>query len=217
MKDFKELFKGVKHINHASIRIEDSKVIYFDPFSIEGEPHDADIIFVTHIHSDHFDVQSIKKIMKPDAVLVLPVDCVKKAEEVGITSIAEVVPNKEYELEGIRFNTIPAYNTNKDFHKKDSNWVGYVVNINGANYYVAGDTDVIPEMNCIKADVVFLPVGGKYTMTAREAAGAANIIKPAFAVPIHFGGIVGTNDDAKEFINYLDKGIEGRILKEKLI
>lgn len=214
MKNFGELFEGVKHINHATIRIEGSKVIYFDPFSIEGEPHDADIIFVTHIHRDHFDAQSIRKVMKPKAVLVITADGVKKADDGGLVTVVAVSPNNEYEIDGIRFNTIPAYNVNKDFHKKANEWVGYVVTINDANYYIAGDTDVIPEMNYIKADVVFLPVGGTYTMTAKEAAHAANIIKPTFAVPTHFGDIVGTNEDANEFVRFLDKNIEGKILKE---
>ena len=44
---------------HSSIRIEDKAVMYFDPWKIEGEPHDADIIFVTHTHYDHFSPDDI--------------------------------------------------------------------------------------------------------------------------------------------------------------
>jgi len=124
-----------------------------------------------------------------------------------------VAPLESYTINGLEFKTVPAYNINKDFHKKDSNWVGYILNINKTLYYFAGDTDIIPEMKDINADVAFLPVGGTYTMTAAEAAKAANTMKPLVAVPIHFADVVGTMEDATSFVNQLDASIRGIILK----
>jgi L-ascorbate metabolism protein UlaG (beta-lactamase superfamily) len=118
----------------------------------------------------------------------------------------------QYEAYGIKFRTVPAYNLEKKFHKRKKNWVGYILNVDGAGYYFAGDTDYIPEMDEIKADVVFLPVGGTYTMNAQEAAQAANSIKPKIAIPIHFGSIVGSQKDAEVFIENLAVGIEAKIL-----
>jgi L-ascorbate metabolism protein UlaG (beta-lactamase superfamily) len=69
----------------------------------------------------------------------------------------------------------------------------------GMTYYHAGDSDLIPEMDSIRCDVAFLPVGGKYTMTALEAAEAVKRIKPKFAVPIHYGRVVGSPADAEAF------------------
>jgi L-ascorbate metabolism protein UlaG (beta-lactamase superfamily) len=210
----KDLLMGVSHLKQSTIRIQSNKneVIYFDPIQINGTPGDADVIFISHSHYDHFSVEDIKKLAKMDTVLVMPEDCVKAAKEAGLTNSVTVRPSRSYEVKGLKFNTVPAYNINKHFHKKESNWVGYVVNINDTSYYFAGDTDFIPEMKDIKASVVFLPVGGTYTMTSKEAVEAANTINPLVAVPIHFGDIVGTADDATNFINGLNSTIKGIIL-----
>ena len=207
-----ELLKGFKHLHHASIKIERDKVIYIDPFQIEGSPHDADIIFCTHEHFDHLNPEAIGKVMKGDTVIVVPKDNVKKVKKHGFKDVIGVEPNQSYEADGIPFKTVPAYNLDKKFHKRKENWVGYILTLEGTTYYFAGDTDYIPEMDSIKADVVFIPVGGTYTCTAQEAAAAVNSIKPKVAVPIHFGSIVGNQGDAETFIKNLAPGIEGVIL-----
>ena len=115
-------------------------------------------------------------------------------------------------VKGIKFKTIPAYNTNKTFHPKGNDWVGYIITINNIRYYIAGDTDITEENKKVKCDVAFVPVGGTYTMNAKEAADLVNQIMPKIAVPIHYGSIVGTNKDAEEFINMLNPDISGSIL-----
>jgi L-ascorbate metabolism protein UlaG (beta-lactamase superfamily) len=207
-----EILKGFTHLNHASVKIERDKVIYIDPFQIEGAPHDADIIFCTHDHFDHLNPEAIGKVMKGETVIVVPKKNVKKFKKFELEEAIGVEPHHEYEAGGIKFSTVPAYNIGKKFHKKKKNWVGYILTLDGATYYFTGDTDYIPEMNEIKADVVFIPVGGTYTCTAREAADAVNAFKPKVAVPIHFGTIVGKKDDAQTFIDNLAEGIEGVIL-----
>ena len=208
------LLEGVSHFKQSTIRITGEKTIYIDPISIDGEPKDADIVFVTHTHGDHFSINDIKKVMKSDAVLVVTADGVVNAGKGGFTNVMSVAPSEAYEANGISFQTVPAYNIGKLFHRKASKWVGYVININGNVYYAAGDTDVIPEMKNIKADVAFLPVGGTYTMNAEQAASAANTIRPFVAVPIHFADIVGTVEDARKFVKGLDSCIDGVILKK---
>ena len=205
---------GVQHFRQSTIRIQANKVIYFDPFQVAGEAHDADLVMITHTHGDHFSIPDLKKVINPQTILVITADAVAKAKEAGISKIVEVVPSHEYEVAGVKFKTVPAYNTNKQFHPKENKWVGYILYQNKISYYIAGDTDLIPEMKDIKVDVAFLPVGGTYTMTADEAAQAANLIKPKVAVPIHFGDVVGTLDDAKKFISRLDPKIAGVILKQ---
>ncbi|MDP4095023.1 MAG: MBL fold metallo-hydrolase [Bacillota bacterium] len=209
-----DLLKGVSHFVNSTIRIEGDKVIYFDPISIDGEPHDADIIFVTHTHDDHYSIGDIQKIMKDGTILVVTNDGVQTAQDAKIKNVMGVVPNKEYQADGIKFKTVPAYNIDNPYHPKDSGWVGYIVNMNNKSYYIAGDTDIINEMKGIKADVAFLPVGGTYTMDASQAAQAAKIIGPKVAVPIHFGYAAGSREDAEKFINLLDKSISGVILQK---
>ncbi len=209
-----ELLKGFTHLTHASIRFERDKVIYIDPFKIDGAPKDADIIFCTHDHFDHLSPGDIKKVMKPGAILVVPKKKAKKFKKYELSEVIGVEPFNEYEAQGIKFRTVPSYNLEKKFHKKKKNWVGYIIDVDGASYYFAGDTDYIPEMDEIEADVVFLPVGGTYTMNAEEAAKAANSIKPKVAVPIHFGTVVGTREDAETFAKNLDQNIQSKILLE---
>ena len=207
-----DILKGFTHLNHASLKIERDKVIYIDPFEIKGEPHDADLIFCTHDHYDHLNPEAIGKVMKGDTVLVVPKKNAKKFKKFEIKDVLGVEPENEYDAGGIKFKTVRSYNLDKKFHKRKKNWMGFILYVDDASYYIAGDTDYIPEMDSVKADVVFLPVGGTYTCNAEEAAKAANVIKPKVAVPIHFGSVVGTKNDAETFVKKLDKGIEGVIL-----
>ncbi|MCP5052967.1 MAG: MBL fold metallo-hydrolase [bacterium] len=209
-----DILKGVIHLNHASLKFERDKTIYIDPFRLTtGETHDADIIFLTHDHMDHFSPEDIKKVMKEDTVMVVPEKNAKKIrKKYRVKEVIGVLPFMEEEVEGIPYKTVPAYNLEKKYHKKKKNWMGFIITLDGTDYYIAGDTDFIPEMEDIKADVIFLPVGGTYTCDAEEAAKAANALKPKVAVPIHFGSIVGTKEDAEAFVRKLDDGIEGIIL-----
>jgi L-ascorbate metabolism protein UlaG (beta-lactamase superfamily) len=209
------LLKGVTHLNHAAIKISAGQTIYFDPYGLSSPSHDADLIFVTHLHSDHLSPQDIATIMKGETVIIAPDAIGEKVKNLGASEVILVTAGKEYTIHGISFHVVPAYNLNKHFHPKANAWVGYVVSINGYSFYIPGDTDLIPEMDQVRADVAFLPVGGTFTMNAEEAARAARIIKPAVAVPIHYGEVVGSRIDAERFIELLKPEIEGVILLEK--
>ena len=115
-------------------------------------------------------------------------------------------------MDDITFEAVPAYNTNKLFHPKKNGWVGYILEIEGIRYYIAGDTDITEENKKVKCNVAFVPVGGTYTMNAKEAAELVNTIKPEIAVPIHYGSVVGTKKDPEKFIKLLNSEIEGVIL-----
>ncbi len=97
---------------------------------------------------------------------------------------------------GWKITAVPAYNLDKPYHPREAGGVGYLVTIDGFTYYHAGDTDHIPEMHRLSADVALLPVSGTYVMTAEEAVAAALVIKPAIAIPMHYGTLAGTPDDA---------------------
>ncbi len=208
------MLENIEVLCHSSIRINKEKVIYIDPFKINKNYNDADIIFITHDHYDHYSEEDIDKVIKEDTTIVISKDLLKKLLKKGINKNAIIVaePNKEYETQGINFNTIPAYNINKKFHPKENNWLGYIITINNVKYYVAGDTDITDENRKVKCDVAFVPVGGTYTMDFKEAARLINEIKPKIAVPIHYGSIVGTEQDARNFINLLNSEIKGVIL-----
>ena len=208
------MLEGIKVLCHSSIKFEKEQVIYFDPYKINEKYNDADIIFITHSHYDHFSEEDILKVKKEETKIVVPEDLYNKSFKLKFdeSNILIVKPNEEYEVNNIKFKTIPAYNVNKNFHPKTNNWVGYIITLDNVSYYIAGDTDITEENRKVKCDVAFVPIGGTYTMTAEEAANLVNEIKPKIAVPIHYGLIVGTKEDEEVFKTHVNKDIEVNVL-----
>ena len=208
------MLDNIEVLYHSSIRINKNKIIYIDPFKIEKNYNDADIIFITHDHYDNYSEEDIDKVINKNTTIVIPEEMIKKLLKKGIekTSILVVKPNEKYMVQGIEFETIPSYNVNKKFHPKENSWVGYIITLDGIRYYVAGDTDITEENRKVKCDVSFVPVGGTYTMDYKEAAQLINEIKPQVAVPIHYGSVVGTEQDAINFVELLNPIINGVIL-----
>lgn len=195
----------------SSIRIDGSKKIYVDPYKRKKASHDADIIFITHAHYDHYDEPSLRNAAKEDSVIVCPASMLADVKRLNI-SAGKVIGMSAGETEevspAIKAEAVPAYNLNKNFHPKANGWLGYIITMDGIRYYAAGDTDALPELEDVDCDIAFVPVGGTYTMTASEAAGLVNKIHPEIAVPIHYGTIVGRAADADTFKNALDKDIQ---------
>ena len=138
----------------------------------------------------------------------------KKLIKKGINdeNIITLAPEDIEIIDGVKIEAIHAYNIDKPFHPKENNWLGYIIEIDGVRYYIAGDTDITRENKKVKCDVAFVPVGGTYTMNFKEAAKFVNIIKPKIAVPIHYGSVVGTKQDANNFIKLLYQTTKGIIL-----
>jgi len=189
------MLENIKWLGHAGFKITGDKTVYIDPFKInETEP--ADIIICTHEHFDHLSPEDIKKVQAGKTVIVTTPDSFSKVSG----NVKTLVPGQSMDVDGIKIEAVPAYNLNKHFHPKDNKWMGVIITINGQRIYHAGDTDSIPEMSSLKnIDVALLPVSGTYVMTAEEAADAANRINPKVAVPMHYGAIVGTKEDAEKF------------------
>ena len=193
----------------SSIRIDTgSKIIRIDPYRIPGLPQDADIVFLTHAHYDHFSPDDLERVSKPGTVYVAPVSMKTQLEKAGIKDAILLSPGNVKEIEGITVEALRAYNTKKSYHPKSQDWLGYILTINGVSIYAAGDTDATPEAKKVKCDIALVPIGGTYTMDFREAAELINLIKPKIVIPIHYGSIVGSRDDGKNFKKLLNEGIE---------
>jgi L-ascorbate metabolism protein UlaG (beta-lactamase superfamily) len=206
------MFEEVELLTHSSIKISGKRVIYFDPFEVKEESHDADLIFITHEHHDHFSPEDIKKAANADTWIIMPEGmrgCEEKTENLKCKFVHSY---GMIEAKGIMINAVPEYNRLKPFHTRGKGYVGYVVTIGDVRYYVAGDTDMTPENQDIKCDVALVPVGGKYTMDCREAAKFVNHMKPKLAVPTHYGIVAGSPNDGKRFAELVDSGIEVRIM-----
>ena len=207
------MLEGIEVLYHSSIKITKGLIIYFDPFKIDREYHDADIIFITHSHYDHYSEEDINKVRKENTKIVAPLDLLDNLLTIGFTkeSITIVKPNENYNVNGLQFKTVSAYNNNKRFPPKENNWVGYLIAIDGITYYIAGDTDITEENRQVKCDVAFVPIGGTYTMDYKEAAKLINEIKPQIAIPTHYASIVGTKEDGIKFAKLLEPEIEYKI------
>ena len=209
------MLEDINVLCHSAIRLEiDNKIIYIDPYSLTSNANDADLIFITHDHYDHFSIEDIKKVEKSNTIFIIPESMLENAIKSGIKEnrIIKIKPNQNYKYENLKIETIPAYNVNKKFHPKENNWVGYLIEYNNVVYYIAGDTDITNENKKVKCDIAFVPIGGTYTMNYKEAAKLINEIKPKFVVPIHYGKIVGTKQDALNFEKLLNEDIKCKIM-----
>lgn len=175
--------------------------VYIDPFQMREEPKDADYILITHDHYDHFSPDDIRKAAGSRCTLIVPEKMQSKARKIEgtVRSICTVAPGASYVIEGLKIETVPAYNKLKPFHPKNAGWVGYILDLDGRRIYIAGDTDATKEAQSVRCDVALVPIGGTYTMNAKKAADLINQIKPTIAIPTHYGGIVGKKEDAAIF------------------
>lgn len=197
----------IKVFNQAAIKIESTKNIYFNPYQIKEEFHDADYIFITHDHYDHYDEESIKNIMKSETMIVVP-ECLKERVSKLTTNYFLVSPNEKYNLADLSFETTFSYNIDKPFHPKEKGYVGYKIKLEDKHLYIMGDTDYLEENLHMTCDICFIPIGGTYTMDVQEAAAYINELKPELAIPIHYGSIVGDLSLSKQFIDLVNPDIK---------
>ncbi|MEM0372473.1 MAG: metal-dependent hydrolase [archaeon] len=202
----------VEWLGHASFLIKGKENVYIDPFVLRSGAPKADVILVTHDHYDHCDAQKIESLRKEGTVIISTPSVARKIRGVETIALGETKT-----AAGVRVKAVPAYNPSKKFHPKNTGF-GFVFEVDGTKFYHAGDTDFIPEMSALekeRIDVALLPIGGTYTMDAREAAAAAALIKPRYVIPMHYGTIPNTEADATEFkklVDAKDLSIEVRLL-----
>lgn len=205
-----DILNKLTWFGHDAFRLEAGGLtIYFDPFRLPGQPIPADLICISHEHYDHCSPEDVAKIQGPQTVILTEPQAAKKLS--GTVRVLKV--GERVTLGAVTVEAVAAYNTNKKFHPQANRWLGFVVTVEGVRIYHAGDTDLIPEMGQLKADIVLLPVSGTYVMTAEEAAQAALAIRPQVAIPMHYGGgVVGTAADAARFA----KALAGKVRVEVL-
>ena len=210
----------LRWLGHAGFLIKNKKAIYIDPYNLKGNLEPADIILITHSHYDHCSFPDMNKIVKEGTRVFASADCQSKITKFNVPIKIELIePGQEFDFGELKIFAVPAYNIDKHFHPKDESWIGYIIKTDNVVIYHAGDTDLIPEMQKLtgyrqsgKEFIALLPIGGRFTMNAEEAAEAAKLIKPSLAIPMHWGEIVGDKNDAQEFVSLCEeKGISAKI------
>ncbi len=187
---------------HASIKItgKDGVTLYCDPYEISEASHDADLILLTHDHYDHLDPKSIANVVKKDTAFIVP-----ESVQGSVSKVAEgrqIIPLKAGQrvaVDGMRIQAVPAYNLKKQYHPKAKGWLGYLIDLDQRVYYIAGDTDALPENTKFQVDVALVPIGGTFTMDAKEAADFVNALCPKAVIPVHYGTVAGKPEDADQF------------------
>lgn len=157
---------------HGSYRIVTSgqTVIYIDPFAGEGYDLPADLILVTHQHSDHNQTSLPAK--KPDCRIITEGDALKGGHY------------NTFQTTGVTVEAVEAYNKN---HRKDA-CVGYIITVDGVTVYASGDTSATEQMKTFaarKLDYALLPCDGIYNMDLAEASACADLIGARHSIPIH--------------------------------
>ena len=189
-------------------------VVYIDPWGLTGDLPTADLVLVTHAHGDHYSNDDIARVRGPRTVFVAPADVAKELSG----DVRAARPGDRLDAAGVRIEAVPAYNIDParlENHPKAKSWCGYVMELAGHTYYHAGDTDHLPELERLRTDVAFLPIGdGGYVMTVEEAASLATAMRPTVAVPMHCGFFpgVGVEADGERF-KRAASGVDVRILR----
>lgn len=206
---------NIAWLGHASFAINSGDtLVYIDPFRLDAGAKHADVVLVTHPHFDHFSVEDIKKVTGPDTEIFVPKDSVNA---VSFGRVIGVEPNKDYSSHGVRFSTLPAYNTEKermDFHPKANGWVGYILEANKMSIYYPGDTDNIGELERLDVDMALLPIGGTYTMDVDQAIAASKRIKAGAFAPMHYKAVLGKERAHEAEQKFLKSVRNSKLLKE---
>jgi L-ascorbate metabolism protein UlaG (beta-lactamase superfamily) len=182
----------ITFIGHGTVMFTfGGKVIHVDPFSRLADYSklpQADLIFLTHEHSDHLDLKALESLRTDKTKIILTENCAQQVKG-GI-----VMRNGDMKtVDGLNIEAVPAYNLvhmrseGVAFHPKGIG-NGYVITFGEKRIYLAGDTENIPEMKNLKnIDYAFLPMNLPYTMTPEMVADAARAFKPKVLYPYHYG------------------------------
>ncbi|HCL82493.1 MAG TPA: MBL fold metallo-hydrolase [Chitinophagaceae bacterium] len=209
----------IQPIQHASLNLTvPGLTIYADPSNADNYNGltPPDIILITDIHGDHFDIKTIDAIKKAGTLLIVPQVVADKLPDADKGHLVVLKNGDQTTQSGISIHAIPMYNLPESptaMHTKGRG-NGYVLTIGGRLIYISGDTQGIPEMRSLKnIDVAFICMNLPYTMDIKEAADAVLAFKPRIVYPYHYRGNNGLSDinAFKTLVEGGDKNIEVRL------
>jgi L-ascorbate metabolism protein UlaG (beta-lactamase superfamily) len=204
-----EAAKKITWYGQNSLRIElEGKIIWIDPVGISVDEK-ADVILITHGHGDHYAPSLIKRLTGPSTVVLMGFDAPESF------TYQRVKPGDVRTFSALTVEAVPMYNIKKSAHPKDLLLCGFIISGQGVRIYDTGDTERIPEMASMRADIILLPLGQTYTMNSvADAEQAALDVKAVIAIPVHYGMYEGTEADADKFVaDMTAKGVTSFRLK----
>ena len=205
----------------ATVRLEGrtGAVIYVDPGPEEygvlddREPNDGDLILVSHDH--HYDPESIRRVAREDAVVVVhesidaeAIDRVDEQPEALPYDVERVRADESFVLGPLDLFTTPAYNDpagphtdeNGDPYHSEGAGCGFGVTVDGVTAFWPGDTDALPFHEELDVDLLLPPIGGTFTMDRRDAAALASAMRPDLVLPVHYDAFEAIETDADAFV-----------------
>lgn len=208
---------SITWLGHAGFMIKgDNRVIYVDPFTLpESMPDEdmADILLITHEHSEHCCPDSIRKIRKSDSTTLIPenMSLQFRGDARRIMQGDELID--ELSIKGVDIRVVSAYNKISSAHL-DGQGVGYIFKVAGLNIYHSGDTDFLPldDIDGTSVDIALLPIGGVSVMDEKAAADAAVLLSPSVVIPMHYTGKNGNPEEFKKLVNDANPEIDVVIL-----
>lgn len=213
----------IEFLGHSGFLINwKNKKIAIDPYNLSDKVGKVDLILITHSHYDHCSIKDMEKISDKGTIIVVPAGAQSKITKIDNVEMQIIEVGEELQIDSVKLEAVAAYNVGKEFHPKSEGWLGYLLKLNGTTIYHAGDTDRIPEMEKLtgygkkgSSFVALLPVSGTYVMDADEASEVAKLLSPDLAIPMHYGSVVGTAEDAKRFCELCEKlGVKAKVLEK---
>lgn len=215
---------NIEFLGHSGFLIStQSKKIAIDPYNISDNVPKVNLILLSHSHYDHCSIKDIEKIVQNNTIIVATADSQSKVNKIQNIELQIIEAGDKLDFDKIKIEAIPSYNVGKDYHPKRDGWIGFILKIGNTIIYHAGDTDKIPEMDRLTGHgkhgnefITLLPVSGKFTMDAEEAADVASLLSPDLAIPMHYGaGVAGTIEDAERFVSLCKStGLKAQILEK---
>lgn len=210
----------IQPITHGTLVLQwNGKTIYVDPYggadAFKGIAK-PDIIFITDIHGDHLDMETLEGLDTENTSFIIPQAAYDKLKRKYAKQLV-IMQNGGIHVQGeIFINAIPMYNLPEDStsrHPKGRG-NGYFLNLGGKTIYISGDTEDIKEMRKLNSiDVAFICMNLPYTMDINQAASAVLEFKPKIVYPYHYRGNPDMSDTAafKKIINSKNSKIDVRL------
>lgn len=201
----------VTWLGHASLKVQSgTKLLFIDPYAGDEEAYrPADVILISQWHFDHCSMNLVRKASNDDTqVLGTP----EVAAQIFPSSILHV--NEHRVLDGMEVIGMPTKEEHIDMrgHKENVSTIGFLLNVEKKTIYYMADSCFVPGTENVKPDVLLIPVGGTYTQGPQEAAATAKLLNPKLAIPIHWGSVVGSRDDAELFKELVEPDIPVKVL-----